>query len=82
MRDRKINFRSLTLLDQEIFLIMFDQFMNAPLQITSVNHISCHGFYFITALIELELPFCLVCNFPFLNVASLDRFYIEIKVSV
>ena len=31
MRDRKINFRSLTQLDQEIFLITFDQFMNAPL---------------------------------------------------
>ena len=30
MRDRKINFRSLTLLDQGIFLITFDQFMNAP----------------------------------------------------
>ena len=28
--DRKINVRSLTLLDQEIFLIRFDQFMNAP----------------------------------------------------
>ena len=31
MRDRKINFRPLTLLDQGIFLITFDQFMNAPL---------------------------------------------------
>ena len=32
MRDRKINFRLLTLLDQGIFLITFDQFMNAPLE--------------------------------------------------
>ena len=31
MRDRKINFRSLILLDQPIFLITFDQFMKAPL---------------------------------------------------
>ena len=52
------------------------------LQITSVDHISCHRFCFITALIELELPFCLVYNFPFLNVASLDRFCIEFNVSV
>ena len=35
MRDRKINFRSLALLDQGIFLIMFDQFMNVPLLSTS-----------------------------------------------
>ena len=39
-----------------------------------LNHIWCHRFCFITALIELELPFCLVYNIPFLNVASLDRF--------
>ena len=30
MRDRKINFLSLTLLDQGIFLIRFDLFMNSP----------------------------------------------------
>ena len=37
MPDQKINFRSLTLLDQGIFLIMFDQFMNVPMKRLIVN---------------------------------------------